>query len=255
MLQLKTTKNWSLEKGSGKGIRYGGRQTGTPNRKTTQKFVLENLRLRSEEYLSEQERVSWMSVGKKQSGQDVSTDDWEAMVSIEMLQENPDMLFEHMMPHESTWSLVETAMRQYGPRSPAQVDVYGRHELGYVRESRLIGGTWANPGYNDYVLLSTNHGTQAEHRVIAEKALGKPLPKNAVVHHIDEHKSNNANNNLVICQSQGYHKLLHLRMQALKECGNHNLRKCRFCNTYDSPEHLKTNGITAHHTSCRERYN
>lgn len=148
MLQFETTTNWSLENTGGeKREKFGGRKKGTPNRKTTQRFILENLRLRSEEYLSEQERISWMNVGKKQGGQAASNDDWEATVSIEMLKENPDMLYEHMMPHESPWSLLEAAMRQYGPSSGAYVDAYGRHALGHVREARVAGGTWANPGY------------------------------------------------------------------------------------------------------------
>lgn len=58
---------------------------------------------------------------------------------------------------------------------------------------------------------------KAEHIRIAEKALGKELPKGAVVHHVDEDKSNNANDNLVICPSHSYHMLIHARMKQHKE--------------------------------------
>lgn len=66
------------------------------------------------------------------------------------------------------------------------------------------------------------------HVVRAERALGKPLPKGAVVHHadgsIDEHGP------LVICQSQGYHRHLHMRMRIKAAGGNPNTdRFCRYC--------------------------
>ncbi|MEI7636165.1 MAG: HNH endonuclease [Syntrophus sp. (in: bacteria)] len=50
-----------------------------------------------------------------------------------------------------------------------------------------------------------------EHILIAEHALGKELPKNAVIHHVDHNTLNNKNSNLVICQDQGYHLLLHVK--------------------------------------------
>ena len=69
-----------------------------------------------------------------------------------------------------------------------------------------------------------------EHHVVAERALGKPLPLTAVVHHwgrLDEP------NKIVICQDHAYHKLLHVREKALRECGNANWRKCYQCHHYD----------------------
>ena len=55
-----------------------------------------------------------------------------------------------------------------------------------------------------------------QHVLIAERVLGRPLPPKAVVHHHDENKSNNANSNLVICDSQSYHRILHERMRLLQ---------------------------------------
>jgi endogenous inhibitor of DNA gyrase (YacG/DUF329 family) len=54
-----------------------------------------------------------------------------------------------------------------------------------------------------------------EHVLVAEKALGKPLPKGAVVHHHNKITSDNRNNNLVICQDQSYHNILHSRMRKI----------------------------------------
>lgn len=50
-----------------------------------------------------------------------------------------------------------------------------------------------------------------EHILKAEKALGKELPEKAQVHHINHNPLNNKNSNLVICQDQSYHFLLHVR--------------------------------------------
>ena len=58
-------------------------------------------------------------------------------------------------------------------------------------------------------------GRVFEHILVAEKAMGKYLPKGAVVHHIDENGLNNAPGNLVVCQDDSYHKLIHKRARAL----------------------------------------
>lgn len=66
------------------------------------------------------------------------------------------------------------------------------------------------------------------HRIRAEKALGKPLPKGAEVHHADGSRDPNAP--LVICQDRAYHFLLHVRMAVKKAGGNPNTdRICWRC--------------------------
>ncbi len=63
-----------------------------------------------------------------------------------------------------------------------------------------------------YVRIWTGKNNEdLEHHVVAERALGHALPAGAVVHHVDEDTTNNAPNNLVICQDDNYHKLLHAR--------------------------------------------
>ena len=59
-------------------------------------------------------------------------------------------------------------------------------------------------------------GYVREHIFVAEKILGKPLPPKAVVHHINEDKTDNRPENLVICQDRTYHFLLHRRKKALQ---------------------------------------
>lgn len=73
-------------------------------------------------------------------------------------------------------------------------------------------------------------GYVAQHILVAERALGKPLPAGAVVHHVNEIKSDNRNANLVICHDNAYHKLLHFRARIKSAGGDPNTdRICSTC--------------------------
>ena len=74
------------------------------------------------------------------------------------------------------------------------------------------GRVKAGKGYID--LRQGDGSYKREHIVIAERALGHPLPPKAQVHHVNEVRSDNRNTNLVICENQAYHALLHRRMRA-----------------------------------------
>lgn len=95
------------------------------------------------------------------------------------------------------------------------------------------------------------------HRTLAEKAIGKPLPKGAVVHHVDGNRLNNDPSNLVICENDSYHKLLHRRQRSLEACGHASWLKCAICKEYDDPINLYVSpktGIMAHHRECVNKY-
>lgn len=83
-----------------------------------------------------------------------------------------------------------------------------------------------------YRVMFRNGKPVMEHVEIAEKALGRPLPRMAEVHHIDLNRANNTPKNLVICPDHKYHELLHLRQEAIDSTGDPNQRKCKFCKTY-----------------------
>ncbi len=86
------------------------------------------------------------------------------------------------------------------------------HPEAFTRPKRATGtGTISHDGY-----IVQFHGGKRyyEHVWLAEKALGKPLPPGAVVHHVTERKTDNLGPfKLVICPSMKYHSLIHKLMR------------------------------------------
>jgi hypothetical protein len=124
---------------------------------------------------------------------------------------------------------------------------------GHTDPTRRAPGTGTITKFG-YLIVGTDK--KLAHVAIAEKALGRPLPDGAEVHHFNEIKLDNRPENLVICPSRQYHFMLHQRMRALTVCGNANWRKCPFCKQYDDPLNMKgsKNGRQYHHASCASSY-
>jgi len=97
-----------------------------------------------------------------------------------------------------------------------------------------------------------------EHILVVERALGHYLPTTARVHHVDEDKTNNAPPNLVVCQNDAYHFLLHQRQRALDACGDANAVPCKYCHGYDRQDDMRRrmqNGRRqSYHGSCDREY-
>lgn len=72
-----------------------------------------------------------------------------------------------------------------------------------------------DPSRYFHARLENGFTGRAEHIIVAENALGKPLPKGAIVHHHDQDRSNNKNTNLVICENTSYHQIIHARMNLI----------------------------------------
>ncbi len=123
-----------------------------------------------------------------------------------------------------------------------------RHGDPLVVKQGPRGGGWI--GRKGHRNLTINGKNVPEHRLVAEMALGKKLPKGAVVHHIDENPLNNDPSNLVICPTAGYHRQLHARMDALKESGHADWQRCPYCHKHDDPKNMRREKVRWVHATC-----
>lgn len=88
-----------------------------------------------------------------------------------------------------------------------------------------------------YVIVKDIHHPRADsngyvyqHIIVAEGALGRPLKAPNCIHHVNENKSDNRPRNLVICEDQAYHSLLHVRQRVIERGGDPNTQKiCAAC--------------------------
>lgn len=149
-----------------------------------------------------------------------------------------------------------------GPKdSPDRVRrfVHGHNQRG-ERSHRWNGGRTTNDGY---VLVrrpthprADRQGYVREHLLVAERALGRPVPARHPVHHVDRDRSHNAPTNLVLCEDQAYHLLLEQRTRALDACGHPDWLRCEVCGAYDAPDELRLrpSGRRGSHAACERRY-
>ena len=135
--------------------------------------------------------------------------------------------------------------------------------LGHNGRLRKGGEVKHTEGYILQKVDNHPNGTQTGYiqrsHFVVEKILGKYLPKNCEVHHVNEIRDDDEPKNLVVCQDRAYHFLLHRRQRALKACGHANWRKCTYCKQYDDPENLYiyTNGKyeRTYHNKCANEHN
>jgi hypothetical protein len=99
-------------------------------------------------------------------------------------------------------------------------------------------------GKRGYILrMSKGHpranrdGYVPEHILVAEKAIGHFITEGHPVHHMDRVVTNNVNRNLVVCENQAYHKLLHQRQRAMEACGDPMQNSSERRSVHDLPMH------------------
>lgn len=109
---------------------------------------------------------------------------------------------------------------------------------------------------NGYVCFEEDGKLKKVHIELAKKALGKDLPDGVEVHHVNEVRSDNRPENLVICPDASYHHLLHRRARAYDACGNADWMKCKFCQQWDDPKNLYLAGGLPNvaHRVCATEY-
>lgn len=120
------------------------------------------------------------------------------------------------------------------------------------------GGSYTSSNGYTYIYLEDKNRKSVskyigEHVLVAEKAIGKTLPCGSIVHHFDGNKSNNMNSNLVVCENNAYHRLLHKRQRAKLECGNANWHKCYVCGEWDCKENLYIGKSEIAHRDCKNK--
>ena len=120
------------------------------------------------------------------------------------------------------------------------------------------GGIKISDGYRK--ILARGHsradgGYVKEHLLVAERAFGRELPIGAVIHHVDRNGLNNSNSNLVLCQDQAYHMLLHSRHRIKDVGGNPNTEKiCSVCHRLLSRINFSKRCISADGLNFECRY-
>lgn len=128
------------------------------------------------------------------------------------------------------------------------------------RNPRWAGGVVESEGYRFIALNGHPHtnarGYVREHILVAERALKKYLPHGAVVHHANGTRNDNRPDNLVICENESFHRLLHQRQRAYEATGNPEGVKCQRCKRWGLVGHgdMVAYKDSPYHLSCAAAY-
>lgn len=106
-----------------------------------------------------------------------------------------------------------------------------------------------------YKYFNVNGKAIRGHKLVAEKALGRPLRGTERVHHVDYDKGNNDPSNLVICPDDAYHFLLHRRTDSLNATGSPDNLKCQYCGEWGNDlVTAGSKGYHRYHSKCKNEY-
>ena len=84
---------------------------------------------------------------------------------------------------------------------------------------------------------------------VAQAALGRKLKPKNKVHHLNGDDHDNRPANLLICEDQAYHLLLHQRVRAYRASGHAHYRKCARCKQWDDPAKMRYHSRTPNRTT------
>lgn len=103
---------------------------------------------------------------------------------------------------------------------------------------------------------SNNKGYIREHVFVMSEALGRPLRKGEVVHHIDNNPLNNDISNLMLFSSNAEHMAYHAKQRAYEETGSYDSLSCAYCKRYDDPVNMyvRKNTRQGWHRECASNY-
>lgn len=101
------------------------------------------------------------------------------------------------------------ARRIHNPEKP--VEPIGAPRGYEILTSRALGNK-SRSGHGYVTVHTGRKAKQYEHVLVAERALGRPLKRGEVVHHINCDRTDNRPQNLLVC-TISYHLQLHARMR------------------------------------------
>lgn len=113
---------------------------------------------------------------------------------------------------------------------------------------------------NPYKDINRGGIKNTEHRLIAERAVGHALPSTVQIHHVNGDGRDNAHSNLVICENQSYHRLLHWRQHIVDAGGNPDTERiCPRCSKIKVLSEFRVNrqapnGYNAYCHPCQHKY-
>lgn len=127
-----------------------------------------------------------------------------------------------------------------------------------------------NNGYIEIMMPehpnARSNGTVLEHRLVAERKLGRYLKRTEVVHHIDEDKTHNVEDNLIIFRTNSDHSRFH-KIGIMKDMGDgthicpipeKEIMQCEYCGKYFVKDKNKRNNkycsVECYKAYCVEQF-